>query len=118
MARPRKLNADYFPFSTTSRSELSLRAVRRKFGIAGYGAYVMLLEFLGHSDNFQAVIGDKEMELLAVDFEVESDWLRDLINYLIMFELMEWQDDGVMYSPFLKKVFVEVIHRNREATNS
>jgi len=46
MARPIKLNADYFSHDAGMRNHRKIKSVRQKFGINGYGIWCMLIEYL------------------------------------------------------------------------
>ncbi|MCE7934813.1 MAG: DUF4373 domain-containing protein, partial [Chlorobi bacterium CHB2] len=65
MARPKKLNADYFPHDKHMRNHRKVKALEAEFGIAGYGMWCKLLERLTDCPNFLMSINDAETELLA-----------------------------------------------------
>ncbi len=46
MARPRKLNADYYPHDGNLRHHRHIQTLERKYGIAGYGTYCKLKKIL------------------------------------------------------------------------
>jgi len=53
MARPKKLNADYFPHDVDRRNDLKIKALRTKFGFKGYACWCMMLEHLGNCNYFE-----------------------------------------------------------------
>jgi hypothetical protein len=89
MARPIKNNADYFPHDADMRNDPRIRALRRKFGIEGYGVYSMLLEFLTDSDYFEFKNDSLSLELVAGDFDIETDKLTTILQYCFQLDLFQ-----------------------------
>jgi hypothetical protein len=89
MARPIKNNADYFPHDADMRNDTRVKAVRRKFGIEGYGVYCMLIELLTDSDFFQFKNDALAIELVAGDFDIEPDKLSSILQYLSQLDLIQ-----------------------------
>lgn len=89
MARPIKNNADYFPHDADMRNDPRIKALRRKFGIEGYGVYSMLLEFLTDSDYFEFKNDSLSMELIAGDFDIETDRLTNILQYCFQIDLFQ-----------------------------
>lgn len=89
MARPIKNNADYFPHDADMRNDPRIKALRRKFGIEGYGVYSMLLEFLTDSDYFEFKNDSLSLELVAGDFDIETDKLVSIIQYCFQLDLFQ-----------------------------
>lgn len=90
MGRPLKDNADYFTHDADMRDDPKIKALRRKFKIAGYGVWCMLLEAITDSDNFRLNI---DLEIIAGDFDVETDFLQQVIQYCIQLDLLQ-TDEG------------------------
>lgn len=89
MARPIKNNADYFPHDADMRNDPRIKALRRKFGIEGYGIYSMLLEFLTDSDFFEFKNDSLSLELVAGDFDIETDRLVTILQYCFQLDLFQ-----------------------------
>lgn len=89
MARPIKNNADYFPHDADMRNDPRIKALRRKFGIEGYGVYSMLLEFLTDSDYFEFKNDSLSLELVAGDFDIETDKLVTILQYCFQLDLFQ-----------------------------
>lgn len=89
MARPIKNNADYFPHDADMRNDPRIKALRRKFGIEGYGIYSMLLEFLTDSDFFEFKNDSLSLELVAGDFDIETDKLVTILQYCFQLDLFQ-----------------------------
>lgn len=89
MARPIKNNADYFPHDADMRNDPKVKAIRRKFGIEGYGIYCMTIEYLSDSDFFVAEIGVLGIELMAGDFDIDPKKLKEVIDYCISIDLFQ-----------------------------
>lgn len=94
MARPNKNNAEYFSHDNSMRNHRKIKALRQEFGMDGYGAYCMLLETLTESHDFEFKLG-KEMEwkMLAGDFGIETERLREIIKAMKELELIQ-NDSG------------------------
>ena len=89
MARPIKNNADYFPHDADMRNDPRIKALRRKFGIEGYGVYCMLLEFLTDSEYFEFKNDSLSLELVAGDFDIETDRLITILQYCFQLDLFQ-----------------------------
>ena len=89
MARPIKNNADYFPHDADMRNDPKIKAIRRKFGIEGYGVYSMLLEFLTDSEYFEFKNDKLTIELVAGDFDVEPEKLNSMLDYFKQLDLIQ-----------------------------
>lgn len=89
MARPIKNNADYFPHDADMRNDPRVKALRRKFGIEGYGVYCMLIELLADSDFFQFKNDSMNIEIVAGDFDIEPDKLTSILFYLNQIDLIQ-----------------------------
>ena len=94
MSRPRKYNADYFSHDNDMRNHRKVKAIRNKFGLEGYAIFNMLLETFAESNNFILKIEtDIEWELLSADYELETDKLKEIIEYLIKIDLITKKND-------------------------
>lgn len=81
MARPKKDNADYFSHDSDMRNDPKIKALRRKFGFTGYAIYNFMLEILTDSDFFVHEWNDLSIELLAGDFDIMPEELKEIIKY-------------------------------------
>lgn len=82
MARPRKENADWSSHDTGLRDNLKIKAVRAKYNAGMIRHFVMFLEVLADAENFfscQKTIDN--LEMLAGDFRIDSDKLKDILEY-------------------------------------
>ena len=119
MARPKKNNADYFSHDNSMRNDDKIKAVRRKFWLEWYAIWCMILEKLTESDNFEIILDDISYELISWDFEISSDLLKNIIDYLILLKLLI-KEDNIIYSNWLKERLQSVIdkrNRNRDNIN-
>ena len=89
MARPKKLNVDYFSHDVDMRNDIKLRSIRRSFGHEGYSLWNMLLEFLGDCDYFEYKWSDENIELLEPDFDVDADRIKEIVNKMIHLDLLQ-----------------------------
>lgn len=96
MARPTRLNADYFSHDSGMRNHRKIKALRKKFP-EGYGVFCMLLEVLTAADNFNIIIDEIELEILAGDFDIEVEKLVEIIDFLVKIKLIS-KDNDVIHS--------------------
>ncbi len=89
MARPIKNNADYFPHDADMRNDPRIKALRRKFGIEGYGTYAMLLEFITDSEYFELKNTSLSLELIAGDFDIDPLKLEEILRYCFQLDLFQ-----------------------------
>jgi len=89
MARPQKNNADYFTHDNSMRNDKKLKAVRSKFGTEGYGVYCMLLEVLTEADLLYIQWNMLEIEMLAGDFGIDSEMLKEIVDYFDKINLVQ-----------------------------
>ena len=85
MARPQKNNADYFSHDSSMRNDMKIKALRRKYGMEGYGLYCMLLEIIAGSDYFEYIIAEDDniaWEMFAGDVDIDPELLREMISYM------------------------------------
>ena len=112
MARPKKDNADYFSHDKNMRNDPKIKALRRKFK-DGYGVYCMLLEVLTEADFFIKEISPIDIELIAGDFDIDSDLLTEIIEYCVKIQLLI-KEENMIYSSGLRKRLQPVLD-NRNA---
>lgn len=114
MARPKKLNADYFSHDADMRNDPKIKALRRKYGIHGYAIWNMMLEVLTDADHFEYEWTTLNIELLAGDFDVEPDYLEEVIDYCVLIKLLE-KEEELVFSEKLKERFESLLSkRNRD----
>ncbi len=89
MARPQRLNADYFSHDSDMRNDPKIKALRKNFGFLGYSVWCFLLEMLTDQDNFRLLWTDLNIELIAADFDCDYQQLKDVVDYLIRLDLMQ-----------------------------
>lgn len=92
MARPRKNNADWFSHDTGLRDNLKVKAVRAKYGLEWYAIFVMILEVLADAENFVLEDNEFQTEMLAGDFRIDSDKLKDILDYFKKIWLIQFED--------------------------
>lgn len=98
MARPKKLNADYFPHDANERNKTTIKAIRRKYSHTGYAVWHYLLETLTDSDNFRIPWDELNIELLAADYDVDAEQLQEIVAYAIKIGLLETDGEGGLFS--------------------
>lgn len=88
MARPKKNNADYFTHDADMRNDPKIRALRKRYSHTGYAVWTFLLEYLTDCDFFRIEWSELNVELLAADFDVTADELREIVEYCIKLGLL------------------------------
>jgi hypothetical protein len=114
MARPVKNFCDYFPHDNGMRNHKKVRAIRSKFGLAGYAMWVMLLEHLTGSDGNVFEYSDMEFELMGGDFGVSVTEIREVVDYCIKLELL-FCIDGFVSSESLDERLLSVYEKRKLA---
>jgi len=112
MARPQKNNADFFSHDAGMRDDEKIKAVRRKFKHEGYSVWNMTLEKLCNSENFQFVFDNESVELMAGDFDIDPDLLKEIILYFIKLKLLV-VENGVVYSQTMKTRFESLLSKRK-----
>ncbi len=114
MARPKKKNADYFSHDSDMRNDPKVKALRRKYGIQGYALWSMILEVLTDADYFEYEWSDLNIELLAGDFDIEPDDLKEFVEYCISLKLIQKKGE-MIFSEKMKERFESLLNkRNRD----
>lgn len=111
MARPIKNNAEFFKHDSDMRNDLKVKALRRKFGHIGYSVWCFILETLTDCDFFEIDYDVVNQELLAADYDVSTEQLRNIIEYCCQIGLLQKSDDGL-------KLFSEALKRRLEVLTS
>lgn len=115
MARPLKLNADYYTHDKDMRNDPAVRALRRKFGHEGYSIFNMMLEVLTDSEHFEYAWNELSIALLSGDFD--TDRLEEVVNFCVSPLKLFSVDNGVIYSNRHKERFNALLSkRKREQT--
>ena len=118
MARPNKNNAEYFSHDADMRNDVKVKALRRRFSHTGYAVWCYILETLTDTDFFEIEYSELDQELLAADFDISVDELRNIIDYCCKINLLQLNEDGTrLYSETHKKRFSGLItkrERDRE----
>lgn len=116
MARKDKNDAEYFPHDADMRNDIKVKALRRKFSHTGYAVWCFLLEALTDSEDFEIEYTEVTQELLAADFDVPVEELREIIEYSTKIGLLQ-QDEGKIFSFAHKERFkplMEARERRRQ----
>jgi len=115
MARPKRLNADYFSHDSGMRDDPKIKALRNKFGITGYAVWCMMLEILTNSDHFKRSIDDIEIEILSADFGIESELFSEILSYMLRLKLLQSVDNCEYLSQKLTDRLQPVVDKRRNS---
>ncbi|QHV97285.1 DUF4373 domain-containing protein [Spirosoma endbachense] len=115
MARPSRNNADYFTHNADLRNDRRIKAIRSRFGPAGYGLTLMLLEVLTDADYTQLNTEELEMELLAGDFGVSVTEIYSLLQLAEKIGFFSRNEQGFLICPDLNKALENVFEKRNRA---
>ena len=104
MARPRKNNAEWFSHDRELRNDRKVKAVRQKFGAEGYAAFVMFLEVLADAEDFKVRFSENEIDLLAGDFEIETEKLEQIVNFFLKVGLLQVEDGYLLNEHLIERL--------------
>lgn len=113
MARPQKNNLDYFSHDKDMRNDLKIKALRRKFSHKGYSIYVMMLEHLSDCEYLQYEWNDLSIELLTPDFDIDTDELKEIMNYCIFLKLFQ-VEEGIIFSDKFYQRNTDVLNKRKD----
>lgn len=105
MARPNKNSADYFTHDCDMRNDIKIKALRRKFGHKGYAVWCFILETLTDSEDYIADYTEMSQELMAADFDVSVEELKEIIDFSCRINLLQLTDDSRLFSKALQRRF-------------
>ena len=89
-------DAFYFGHDANARNDLRMVAVRRRFGMAGYGAYWAIIEIL--REQYKYKLPAKQLE--DVEYEFRYDDFKAFIDFCVENGLFVIEDD-LFFSPAL-----------------
>lgn len=95
------------------RNDIKVKAMRRKFSHTGYAVWCFLLEALTDSENFEIEFTEVTQELLAADFDVPVEQLREIVDYGVKIGLLQ-QEDGKIYSNAQKARFAPLLEKREQ----
>ena len=93
MARPLKINANYFSHDNTMRNNRKILALRAKFGHLGYSIWNMFLEILTESNYSKIELDEQELILLAGDFQSKPEEIKEVLEFCIQIRLLHKEDN-------------------------
>ncbi len=105
MARPNKNSAEYFAHDADMRNDIKIKALRRNFGHRGYAVWCFILETLTDSEDYFADYNEVSQELLAADFDVSVEELREIVSFSCRINLLQLTDDNRLFSQSLQRRF-------------
>lgn len=107
--------ADFFSHDIDMRNDIKVKALRRKYSHTGYAVWCFMLEYLTDCTNFEMDYNEVNQELLAADFDVPVEELREIIDYSVKIGLLQ-HESGKLFSAAHKRRFVRMLEvRKRRA---
>lgn len=113
MARPSKNNAEYFSHDADMRNDLKVMALRRCFSHKGYAVWCFFLEALTDAEYFELNYDEVSQELLAADFDVTVEDLREIVDYCQKIGLLQISPDNMIYSEAHQRRFASLIEKRK-----
>lgn len=114
MARPKRNNADYFSHDAGMRNHGKIKALRKKFGFEGYAVWCMLLELLTSKDGFRYKWSELSIEITAGDFDIDSERLVEIVDYLKLLELLVIKNEFIFSPNHIERFSGLIAKRNRD----
>lgn len=114
MARPKKDNAEYFPHDAAMRNDDRIKALRKKYKLAGYAIWNMLIEYIAGRDHFRFEHNDFTLEIMAGDFDADVKEIEDVISYCLTLGLLQ-QIDGFIRCKTLENRLEPVLLKRKLA---
>lgn len=114
MARPKKLNAEYFSHDCDMRNDIRIRNIRRRFGHEGYSLWNMILEHLGDCDYFEYKWTDENIELLEPDFDMDADRIKEIVNHMIHLDILQIMNGYLTCDKFTERL-VDTLSKKRDS---
>ena len=90
----------YISHDVGMRNHRKVRVLRQKFGHMGYAVWCYLLETLAGKEGFAVPFDEVEQEILAVDFGVDVQELRDVVETCVRLRMLTLKD-GLLQSDTL-----------------
>jgi hypothetical protein len=118
MARPTRLNADYFYHPADLRNDRRVGAIRARLGLAGYGLLLMLLEVLTDADLNRLDTDEVELELLAGDLHVETEQIMELLTLAEKVRFFARTADNLLHCPQLDEWLAPVYEKRDRVKNA
>lgn len=117
MARPPRLNADYFSHDANASIDDRIVFLESRFGLIGYALYFKLLETLTNAEYFEIDWNDTRCAILAKKYGVEATTLQDFVVASTIPEIRAFTtSNGKLYSEDLKsRMSLLVEKREKEA---
>ncbi|MCF7912273.1 MAG: DUF4373 domain-containing protein, partial [Candidatus Cloacimonetes bacterium] len=102
--RPASYSAEYFPHMTNHDGETHIRHILKKWKLAGYSIYYMIMEKLGSAQHHYLQYSTEEDKLDLYDQlrPAEEKVIIEIIDYLITKQVLDKNlfEQGIIYSPF------------------
>ena len=101
----------WFPHEKHMRNDGAIKLIRAEFGGNGYLTYCMLLEVLTDESDFVLELTEKQYRILSVDFGINLDELKKIIDSLIENDLFILEN-GFLKSEGLIERFEKLIKKS------
>ena len=111
MARPSKNNAEYFSHDADMRNDVKIKALRRRFSHKGYAVWCFILETLTDTDYFEIDFNEVSQELLAADYDITVEELREIVQYCELIGLLKITPENKVFSAAHQRRFSGLINK-------
>ena len=111
MARPSKNNAEYFSHDADMRNDVKIKALRRRFSHKGYAVWCFILETLTDTDYFEIDFNEVRQELLAADYDITVEELREIVQYCELIGLLQITPENKVFSAAHQRRFSGLINK-------
>lgn len=109
-------NAYYFSHDANARNDPKIKALRRKYGLAGYAKYFIIIEMLREAEDYELPTEQFVYDCLADEFNESSTDVEQMLNDLsTTFKLLE-NDGSKFWSESLKNRMSFMDKRKEQAS--
>jgi len=93
------------------RNNVKIKALRRRFSHKGYAVWCFILETLTDTDFFEIDFNEVSQELLAADYDVTVEELREIVQYCELIGLLQITPDNKIFSAAHQRRFSGLINK-------
>jgi len=118
MARPQKEGLDYFPHDTDAVNDEKIEALRAMFGNDGYAFYFILLERIYRTPEFELIINDNMIKVLAKKVGVSQKKFLKMIDFSLEIKIFcgkSYSGKRALTSEGIKKRASKIVTERQKA---
>lgn len=91
MARPKAKGVEYFPLDVGFLSDLKIRKIMLSHGPASIAVLIYIFAAIYKDEGYFMIIKDDEISLIALDTNLDADYVKEVINRACEVELFSFR---------------------------